>query len=394
MSDLDQLHEVGQLLRAPAFDDLVDISRRRTWHARIATAATLAVAATAVVVALAVTGHNPRTAPPIAPAPSPTPTERLNVPVGQQTIVPHVQPSDVAGFEVLATVTNSQPEHRGDSGLSMTLPDATLFMSEYCRGPSDLYWFIDIGDGGGGFGRCSPDAETSFDPGDIAEQRNYEPSSNGLRTVRIWIGRPSPTYIKCQHSDSSVCSDLHDVPPVANPDAEFGMQFYKDPVRPVLQLLGKDAANNEGYALGALSSIKGVAWLLDRAVVAADDADRLAFQLATSDTDYLVDVYTEDGPHKERCIAQHEHELPDWESTDHNVYEAALDKLCGVDLRLVVDGTPIAPDEVDSETTGHFSDLGARLSSGAEHQVEVKVARGDPRNIRYGVVVRTRTHMP
>ena len=123
-------------------------------------------------------------------------------------------------------------------------------------------------------------------------------------------------------------------------------------------------------------------------------ADRLAFELPPSDAEYLVDVYTEDAPHSDRCLAQRADELPDWEHTDHTVYEAAVDKVCGVGLLLVVDGTTIAPEAVDPDATGHFGELGARLSRGADHQVEVNVVRGDPRNIRYAVAIRTRTELP
>ena len=69
-------------------------------------------------------------------------------------------------------------------------------------------------------------------------------------------------------------------------------------------------------------------------------------------------------------------------------------RLYGVDLRLVIDGTTIAPDEVYPEKTAHFRELGAQLSPGVVHDVEVKVVRGDPRNIRYAVVVRVPTQMP
>ena len=89
----------------------------------------------------------------------------------------------------------------------------------------------------------------------------------------------------------------------------------------------------------------------------------------------------------------HTPEMPEGES-NHTVMEAAADKVCGVDLRLVVDGTTIAPEGVDRDVTGHFTELGARLSPGTNHQIEVKVVRGDPRNIRYAVVVRVRTQLP
>ena len=385
-SELDVLHEVGHVVRQPAFDELIDVRGRRTRRSRIATASALTVAAIAVAGSIVATGgHLNSDPPPIAPTPSPKPTVEFAIPAGQKTITPDIRPRDVAGFQVLATVTNSQPEHRGDSELSFTFPDATVYMSDYCRGPSDLYLFTDIGDGGGGFGPCSPDAETSFDPGDISDQSQSEPDGDGLRTVRMWVARPSAAWLKCQHGNSGDCSDLQDVQPITNPDADFGMQFYKDPVRPVLQFFDYDAYNGGGYSLGALSRINGVSWLLDRVVLAAPDARRLAFEVPASDTDHLIDVYTEGTPRSDRCPARHEDELPDFEHTDHGIYAAAEDKLCGADLRLIVDGIRIAPEDIYPEVTGHFQELGVRLAAGVDHQIEVKVVRGDPRNIRYAV---------
>ncbi len=141
-----------------------------------------------------------------------------------------------------------------------------------------------------------------------------------------------------------------------------------------------------------MSTLDRVGWLVDRAVTAAPGADRLAFELPASDSDYLVDVYTGRAPHQ-RCVAQHADDLPDGESSDHNTYEAAVDRVCGVDLRLVVDGTPVSPDE-DPHAVGHFMELGARLSSGTSHQVVVEVVRGDPRNMQYAAVVRVLTQIP
>ncbi len=67
-------------------------------------------------------------------------------------------------------------------------------------------------------------------------------------------------------------------------------------------------------------------------------------------------------------------------------------RVCGVDVRLVVDGSTVTPDK-NPYASGHFMELGAQLSPGIDHQVVVEVIRGDPRNIQYSVVVRTRTQM-
>jgi len=98
MSDLDLLREVGQLVRQPAFDELLETRRRRTRRARIATASTLAIAAAAVLGVLAATGDNARTGPPpVAPSPSPTPTETLEIPPGSRRSPPTSTPVTFMG---------------------------------------------------------------------------------------------------------------------------------------------------------------------------------------------------------------------------------------------------------------------------------------------------------
>ena len=109
MPDLDRLREVGQLVRQPAFGELLDTRRRRTRRTRIATASALVTAVTVAVAALVASGGDVRSDRlPVAPSPSPTATqtERFEIPAGQQTITPDIRPGDVHGFTVLATVAN------------------------------------------------------------------------------------------------------------------------------------------------------------------------------------------------------------------------------------------------------------------------------------------------
>lgn len=391
MSDLDQLREIGQLLRRPDFEEILGTRRGRARQARVVAAAGLAVSTAAVVVVLAVTGSSIRgDRPPIAPSPTPTPTERLETPAGQETLRPEVDPGDVRGFEVLATVTNSAPETRNDSALSATVPDTRGPVSTYCRGAPDLFYFLDIGDGGGQFGPCSPGADTSLAPNaDIGDLVVRDPLGNP-QTVTMWIGRPSAAWLRCRRDGSAECS-LSDVPPTSDPDAEFGFRVFAHEPTLAIQLLD-DAGNGAPYPVAALSTVGGTVWLLEQAVVAAPDADRLAFELPASDRAQLVDVYTGVSRHLERCRAQHADELPDRVSTDHLVYEAAFDEVCGVDVRLVVDGATVVPVR-NPRADGHFRALGAELSPGAAHRIVVQVVRGDPRDVRYAVVVRTHTQL-
>lgn len=405
MSDLDRLREVGQLVRQPAFGELLDTRRRRTRRTWIATTAALATV-TVTVGVLAASGGDVRSDRlPVAPSPTPTATltERFGIPSGQQTTTPDIRPGDVRGFTVLAEVTSSQPGHQGDAELTATVtsPVDSAYFSVFCRGPSDLWYFWDRGEGGGGDGNCSPDADTTPGlltgqlgaGGDIGESALTRRGTESI-TVRMWVTRPSRAYLRCRRQDTEDCTAKYGAPqPIVSPEAQFGFGIYSHESPRALRLFA-GVADPSINSYTALSTIDQVAWLVDRAVTAAPGADRLAVELPASDTEYLVDVYETRSPRFEQCLDQHAGELPDFENTDHSVFEAAVDQLCYADLQLVVDGDPVPPGEVGSPANGHFSQLGARLTPGLVHRVEVRVIRGDPADIRFAVIVRTRTELP
>ncbi len=392
MSDLDQLRELGRQLPKPAFDDLLDTQRRRRRQARVTGASTLAV--TAVVVA----GHlgssawtdrsepQPSGQPSSTTSPTPTPDGGPQVPVGQQTIVADVGPDDVRGFDELARLTSSQPEHAGDTQLTTTVAtsNGTAFVEVYCRGGRDLYYFYDREDGASGYGSCSPDADTTLAPSSDIGDEVVTDTAVPLR-MRMWLARPSSAYLDCFRQGTSDCNAEYGEPQaVVVPDAEFGFAVYEHRPAPVLHLFGRD--------YDAVSTIGGSAWLLDRDVLAAPGASTLVAELPASDQAHLVDTYQAPSPHFDKCVEQNRDELPDYETTQSADYWAAVDELCGVTLELVVDRSTVPRD--GSEQRGHFTELGQRLSPGAAHTIEVRVVRGDPRNVRYALVVRTETPLP
>lgn len=393
MPDLDQLREVGLRVRQPAFDEIVATRRRRTRRAQVAAGSSLASALVVVATALASLGQADRSVPdPVAPTPTPTPT--FEIPSGQETLVPDIEPGDVAGFDVVATLTTEQPEHRGDPVLTTTFPDRGVSISAYCRGDVGLYYFYDLDDGSAGFDRCAPDATRSFVPpddlGDGGAEDPVDPSDPS-RTVRMWVARPTQEFLDCQHSNRGDCPRVEDVPPVSDPDAEYGFRLYGSPeVRSVLELPVPDG-NGGTQGFRALVTHDGVPWLLDRAVMAAPDVSRLALPLEASDTPRLVDVYADDGDHRERCRTRRADDLPSYEHTDSRDYWAAVDRLCGFELRLVVDGRVVGD---LAETVDGTEALRTVLPAGSFHQVEVEVVRGDPRDLRFAVVLHTRTQLP
>lgn len=376
-------------------DEVLAIAARSTRRRMRGMALAAAAATVAVVGVLSTTGETARTSGPVdTPTPTPTPTEEFVIPAGQQTIVPDIRPGDVHGFDVLATVTNEQNPGIGELVQTVTSHGDGMDIAAYCRGDSGLYWFIDIGDGGMNSGTCSPGAATTFPRPAFIGESTFTKGAETI-TYRMWVTRPSQQWLDCMDSPAPDCNaSIGEPQPVAGSGAQFGFRISEHPPMPlVMHLLTEETGDPSLYEFEALSMIRDDAWLLDRAVVAAPGADRLAFELPASDTDSLIDVYDAD-QNRQRCIDRHEDELPDFEHTDSHVYFALVDELCGVDLQLVVDGEVIRPvAEGNAYKHGHFQELGARLAPGP-HRVEVKVVRGNPDNIRFALVVRTLTQLP
>lgn len=395
MSDLGQLQEVGQRLRKPAFDELLETRRRRTRQSRLVSAAALGVAVVVAVGALSSSERAKRTEPPPThrsetptPSATATPGEGFEVPAGQQTIIPDIGPDDLRGYDTLATVTNTQPAHRGAAQLSTTVATRAglAFVRVYCRGPADLMYVYQREDGASGLGSCAPDAETTLTPGhDIPDEVVTEEAVP--LSMTMWVARPSPAWLGCWHRGTSDCNAAYGVPPpIADPGTEFGFAVFEHRPAPVLTLFQR--------SYDAVSTIHHVAWVIDRAVSAAPGAGRLAFELPAADEPYVVDVYQAPSRHFERCRQSHHDELPDYETTQSSDYWAAVDEICGTTLRLVVDGASRAPDSREVAKKGHFTDLGAGLEAGVPHRVELDVVRGDPRDVGFAVVVRKRSEIP
>ena len=117
------------------------VNRTSRIHAIAATALAAAAAVVVIIAGSALTHSSHRADPPID-QPSPTPTEHLEIPTGQQTIIPDIGPGDIPGLAVLATMTNTQPEHRNDTQLTatVTVHTDTLAVSSYCRSHDVPTW--------------------------------------------------------------------------------------------------------------------------------------------------------------------------------------------------------------------------------------------------------------
>jgi hypothetical protein len=366
------------------------IQRTRRHRAVGAGTATLAVLLTLGIAATLVGGDGSRSHQPVEPAP--TPSEKQQVPTGQRTVAPRVAPEDLRGWTVLATRTTRQPENRGASELvaTVTVHSDSTYYSSYCHSDDPSVWFfIERTDGGAAWGPCDEGVATLAPP-DLAETPDlWMPTPTWLRMI---VSRPSVAERACYLRGTEDCRVRFGRPqPTGGTGADFGFRLFDPPPdRPTFTLFRGPGLQHE--VLMALSTIGGTPWLVDRAVVSAPDARRLTVELGPAAPARLVDVYSSP-VRPERCARRHARDVPDPAVTDTRVFEAAWNRVCGVGLRLVVDGS-VVPATSEPSEAGHFRELGALLAPGEPHTVEVTVVRGDPHTVRLAVVLRDRTTMP
>ena len=359
----------------------LDEVHERIGTARRRRAAVAGVAAVAAVLAVVIgtsllsdprgRGENP-----VKPTPTPSPSEEFRIPAGQRTIEADVRPGDVRGLEAVATVTNTQPGRRGatELGTTVNIHTETTYLVYYCHSADPSVWFFTtFTDGGAGYGRC--------DEGSAALPKPDLPASEltlarpQATTVRMIVTRPTPQFLACYRTGVEDCSARYGPPqPLATTDAEFGFRMYDHAGAPVLRLFGN------GYQ--AMSTIDGQAWIVDRAVLAAPGAGRLAFRLPDAKHRWLVGLFQDwTTPHKQACIRWHG--LDTYPEGNHVAEERAIDRACGTRLRLLVDGT-FRPYGGNDDTT--YGDPWTYVAPGA-HEVTVDATKGDPRNARYAVLV-------
>jgi hypothetical protein len=388
MSDLNRLLELNERVVPPAFDDLVDVQHRRSRRAHAAMACGLAAAGVvAVVGALTLTGGTNKSEP--APSPGPTPSESFVIPDGQTTIPVDIRPGDVHGYDVLATVTNAQPEHRGATDLSTTVTVNTdgasgeNQVSYYCHTTDERTWMVtSVSGGGGGIGPCDSEGSMRFQPVSDIPQWTSHHFAEPL-TVRMYLTRVSPEFEACERKGTEDCEALYGVPvPLATTDAEFGFRIYEHQARRTVLTLW------DSYTFEALSTIDLKPWIVDTAVIAAPGASRLAVALPDFDGQRLVGVYSIRGPHWDACVKDHEAELPTPEGGA--AWRVAVEEACRVDFALLVDGEYFEPPKLhitDEDGPIGFGEPVMYVAPGA-HQLTVDVTGNDPRNVRFAVVIR------
>jgi hypothetical protein len=246
------------------------------------------------------------------------------------------------------------------------------FLVTYCHSADPSVWyFYRFSGGGGGYGRCA-EGTAALPPPDLPLYRLQQPVQPV--TVRMFVARISAESKACFRRAAVDCLAVPGAPqPLAVTDADFGFRLFDHTGAPVVLKLF-------GYDYEALSTKDGKPWIVDRAVLAARGADRLAVRLPDAKHRWLVGVFQQEAPHKEVCTRRHG--LDKHEGRNLAQYRA-IERTCGTRLRLVVDGR-VRSHRGNDDTS--YGDPWTYAAPGA-HEVTVEVTKGDPRNVRYAVIV-------
>jgi hypothetical protein len=376
--------ELRDLLAARA--EIVD-DPRPEWldevHARIRSArrrragavgvAAVGLVTAAVVATTVLTGADPGNPQPIDPVtPSPTPT--VVVPDGQATAAAQVDPSDIRGWRLLGRVTNDEPGHRGDTDLSLTYtPQGIVEIEYFCRGDRDT-WLVREARGGGGMAPCSPDdsADELQAPQILSPVNEYGEAEQRRTTYRIFVARVPAAQQACvRGGEREDCtSGFPPLTPLPSTEATFGLAVHDHRAPDVVHWLGR--------SFEALNIVDGTAYVVDRAVFAAEDAPTLVVPLEASTGARIVSVLEAATPAGRQCFDAVDQRLsresPEW-------------KACAPDLVLRVDGRVPEKRDPDGYNTILFGWPWTVVPPGSAHEVTVDVTTSQPRYVRFLVVI-------
>ena len=104
-------------------------------------------------------------------------------------------------------------------------------------------------------------------------------------TARMYVTRVSPELAACARKAEVDCLGVYGAPaPLTSTDAEFGFRVYEHRAAPIVLRLF-------GYTYEALSIQDGQSWVVDRAVLSAPGANRLAVRLPDAKHRWLVGLF-------------------------------------------------------------------------------------------------------
>jgi hypothetical protein len=175
--------------------------------------------------------------------------------------------------------------------------------------------------------------------------------------------------------DSDACLAEHQVVPLSETDATFGLGVYEHTRGPLVLTGMGGSLGHEALAMG-----DGVEYLVDRAVVSAPDADRLVLHLPASDRQRVVTVVETETPAAQQCADDIDIEVVDADSGRR--HQLAFQERCVPVLRVLLDGEPVDEQGQDFSIGPHQT----VVPPGA-HEVVVEVVRNDPHNVQYAAVI-------
>lgn len=392
LEDLGRLAERAEGVDGRAADrldevhDKITLARRRRVGAVVASAA---VVAAVVAGGTAITTMDRSQEPVGPPSPSPTPSEALEIPEGQTTVEAEFGPDDIGGYQLVASRTNAQPGYRGATDLTLIGNEMPWEGVQFCQGDPDTWWvyLVDMGGDGGprpgdgamtdgsraSFGTCSTDDPASPQRPQVENDptERFDPVQS--YNLRMFVTRPlSEAAQSCLGTTNAAsCLATHGIEPLAETDAIFGFGDFEE-VRTAYVLEVFEFARYRAWYLAE----DGVEYLIDRAVIAGADADRLVLRLPASNGRRVVGLVERETPAAERCRDDLDIDTAFLDDEELEAFE----EHCGTELRLRVDGG--RPTDNDASPDGQ-----AFVPAGGEHVVTVDLVKGDPRHVQYAVVI-------
>ena len=375
MPELDELRSLSHQLRPPSLEALADVARRRERRTAVAVAAgatSVVVAVIAIVMVAVGPGHDGSR---LDPAPEPTPSVSTSGASGTErgVFVPEVTPDDLRRWEELATVTNADPDHLGDTDLRFDVPvrGGNVDWGFFCTGDPDTWYIAILGDTGAeAYGYCDIPLRQSPPPlpTDISA---FGDSGSAPATieVRMFVTGPIPQqHLDC--FDRMSPADCQDVKPPLEPlestDVTFGVSVFEHWAPPVVEVAGE--------GVGALVSTGGVDYVLRRVAQGRPGATGLSLELDPSRPELLVGVVQSTTRAMVTCGT--------------GATSSAEERACHPDVMLRLGGRRVKLER------GEFGDIPMlappllyRVPAGTAGRIDLRVTRGPPEHVGLAILV-------
>jgi len=380
MPDLDQLRSLSHHLWPPAYEEMVDVARRRDRRvvALVTTGVASAVAATLVVVMVVANPGRDGSRIDPAPPPKPAPSVTSVPPNEAASYAPDVSSDDLRRWEEIETVSNTDPDHKGATELrfEVTLQSPfTYRTSVFCSGDRNT-WFVYYvgGDGASGSGFCDAPLPSTLPPlpTDVTP---FGDSSTTPKTVEVRmfvVGPLLKQHRAClnQKSPPECLSVEPPLEPLVSTDVEFGISVYEHWAPAVAEVAGE--------AVGALTSIDGVDYVLSQVVQGPGDS-ALRLDLNPTGPERLVAVLEQASEAMVACGTAAGR-------------DRKAEQRCHPSLELLIGSRRVALERGTFGAPGDFPRVSYgrplyRVPAGTTGRIDLQVTRGQPENVNLAFLV-------